>query len=305
MASTKVSGSRSEGLTGLKFILPATILFLAFLLYPMLMNIYQSFFKVLLTGGDVKQTWVGFKNFQQLLQDPVFWSSAKNSLLWAGWAIIIDIPLATGLAVLLWYRVPGWRFFRTAWFVPILLSYVLTALMWSWIFRLDWGLLNTALRALGLDSWVRDWLGSPKTALFCLMSITTWTTTGFNLVLILAGMSAIPGELLEAAQIDGCGLWGRVWHVLLPLTRRVIVTALILAVIGKMKVFDLVWIATDGGPLGSTETVGTYIVRRAFFWAGSFDVGYSAAMATVWFLVIAAISWLLNRFLQVKESLEF
>ena len=175
---------------------------------------------------------------------------------------------------------PGARFFRIAWFTPVLMSYVVVGILWVWIYNFDWGPVNAALRAVGLGGLAKAWLGNPNTALPALIAVTTWMWIGFNMVVLLAALHSLPKEVIEAAELDNCGWGQKLVYVILPLIWPTVLNLLVLSFIGKMKIFDLVWITTKGGPLWSTETVSTYVYKRAFEWS-TFDLGYPSAIATV------------------------
>lgn len=279
--------SRRQRRAAFLFIAPGLILFALFVAYPVVATIHSSFFSIRPQGRTTETAFVGLDWFRKaLFDDKTFRTGMRNSFLWATWSVLIDIPLAFALAYALYKRVRGWHAYRTIWFAPLLLSPVLVGLMWRSVLRYDGGLLNGLLSLLGLGAWTQDWLGQP-TALFWLFLMTTWSTAGFYMVLILAALEDMPKSLLEAAEIDGASEWQRIRHVVLPLLRPVLVTLAILTFVFKMRVFDLVFVTTKGGPYGTTETVVTWIVKRAFFWQGAFDLGYPAAMSTIWLIVMA------------------
>jgi multiple sugar transport system permease protein/raffinose/stachyose/melibiose transport system permease protein len=247
---------------------------------------------------------VWLDNFRQLLGDAIFGKAVRNTLVWALLAVATEIPLGFLLALVLASKLPGAGFFRVAWFLPVMLSEVIVAITWSLIYEPRVGLLNRSLEAVGLSGWIRVWLGDPKLALYALIVVSTWMWTGFNMVLYLAGITSIPKDLLDAALVDGASGWQQVRYVIWPLLRNLTVTLVVLSFTGKLKVFGLPWVATPrGGPLGATETVSTYLVRRAFFYP-TFDLGYPAAIAVVWFLVIMVFAILLMRSLRRRERLE-
>jgi ABC-type sugar transport system permease subunit len=309
--STRITSSADKGTmkvsgrTVLLFLGPAMLFYLSLVIYPLIYNLYLGFFRIRPVEGKIVETWMGLDQFRRILfEDPIFRQAAGNSLTWAVLSVGIEIPLAIFLAVVLSGRLPIKKFFRTAWFVPVLLSYVLAGQLWSWVYRGDIGLLNAVLRGIGLDVLARPWLGSTTTALPALIVVTAWHWVGFSMILCLAAISSIPTEIDDAARIDGAtGLLLR-RYVTLPLIRNTVATATILVFIGRMKVFDLVWVATNGGPMGATETVGTYVVRRAFFF-GVFDMGYASAMSTIWFIVILVVSLVLNKVLWSRERYEY
>ena len=286
------------------FLGPALLFYLAFIIYPILLTVYNSFHSLHMELGMVYD-YVGLENFRQIVtEDGVFWIAARNSLTWGLVASTIDIPLALVLALILHSKVPFARFFRTIWFTPMLLSYPVVGVIWLWVYNYDWGVANLILRAIGMGRYVQPWLSSPTTALPALILVTSWMFAGFNMVVMLAAIHAIPMEYLEAARIDGAGTWHRVIYVVVPLLRPTMVNLAILDFIGKMKQFALVWVMTRGGPMWSTETMATYVMKRAFAWK-TLDLGYPSAIAVLWFIIIFGLSYGLIRFLQRREALEF
>lgn len=286
----------------LAFLLPALTVYSALTAYPVLRTFWNSVHRVLPNRPD---TFVGLTNYLALLgSDDIFWRAVRNSLVWAAIAPPLEVGAALLLALALYARVPGARLFRVAWFTPVLMSYVVVGILWVWIFNHDWGAANALLRAAGLGDWARAWLGRPDTALPALIFVTTWMWTGFNMVVLLAALHSVPSEVVEAAELDHCGWGAKLWHVLMPLVRPTLLNLLVLSFIGKMKIFDLVWITTKGGPLWSTETVSTYVYKRAFEWS-TFDLGYPSAIASVWFVIVMGAVLGLSRLLRTRERLEY
>jgi ABC-type sugar transport system permease subunit len=286
------------------FVGPTVVLYLAFTIYPVLMTFYNSVHTLRMDLG-MQSEFVGLEHFRELLTgDQVFWKAAANSLTWGLVAPVIDIPLALALALLLYGRVPFARVFRTVWFTPVLMSYPVVGVIWLWVYNYDWGMANLVLRAVGLGGYAQAWLASPTTALPALILVTTWMFAGFNMVVLLAALHAIPADYIDAARVDGAGGAGRLWHILIPLLRPTLVNLAILDFIGKMKQFALVWVMTRGGPMWGTETVATYVVKRAFEWK-TLDLGYPSAIAVVWFAIIFSLSLGFTRLLQRREALEF
>lgn len=272
------------------FLGPTLLLYLAFTVYPLFRTFYNSFF--VLPTVDVEK-FVGLDNFRQIVTgDTVIWPAVQHTLFWALCSALLEIPIAFLLALALYARVPGGRLFRLAWFAPMLLSYVVVGPVWLWIYNYDWGPIDGALRAVGLGALARPWLGDLSTALPALVVVTTWMFVGFNMVVFLAALHSLPAELIEAAYIDGAGWWRTVGAIMLPLVWPTVVALTVLCVIGKMKQFALVYVMTQGGPLWSTETVATYVIKRAFQWK-TVDLGYPSALATLWFLATLAVTLLL------------
>ncbi len=284
------------------FLAPALFLFAGFTLYPAARTFYNSLHTIK-PRGVVE--YVGLANVTELLtRDQVFWKAVGNTLIWAGVAPIADVVLGLLLALCLYAKVPLARLLRVVWFTPVLLSYVVVGILWVWIYNYDWGGVNLLLRAVGLGRWAHSWLGDPSTALWAVMAAHAWKWAGFSMVVCLAGLYALPPEVLEAAELDHCG-WGRkLTFIMVPMMWPTLLNLLILSFIGKMKVFDLVWIMTQGGPLWSTETVSTYVYKRAFEW-NTFDLGYPSAVAALWSLVVMGFVLGLTWLLRQRDRLEY
>ena len=303
-AATRRPGPRRPWGAIALFIGPTLALYLAVIIYPILVTFYNSVHTLRMDLG-MQYEFVGLEHFREILgSDDVFWKAAGNSLTWGLVAPLIDIPLALVLALTLYARVPFARFFRTVWFTPVLMSYPVVGVIWLWVYNYDWGMANLVLRAVGLGSYAQAWLASPTTALPALILVTTWMFAGFNMVVLLAAIHAIPAEYVEAARVDGASAWRRTVHIIIPLVRPTLVNLAILDFIGKMKQFALVWVMTRGGPMWGTETVATYVIKRAFEWK-TLDLGYPSAIAVLWFVIIFGLSYGLTRLLQRREALQF
>ena len=284
------------------FLAPALLIYLVFTAYPVFRTLYNAFHTIKPRGVEV---FVGFDNFAEMLTgDMIFWKAVTNTMIWSGVAPLIDVGTGLILALCLYAKVPFARFFRVAWFTPVLISYVVVGIIWMWIYNYDWGIVNGALRAVGLESWTHPWIGDPSTSLWAIIVTHTWKWAGFNMVVCLAALSSLPREVLEAAELDNCGWLKRFWFVMIPMIRPTLLNLLILSLIGKMKVFDLVWIMTEGGPLWSTETVSTYVYKRAFGW-NTFDLGYPSAIAIFWFVVVVAFVLALHALFRQRDRLEY
>ena len=284
----------------LVFLAPALAVYFGLTAYPAFRTIFDSLFTI----EGLERTFVGAANYRELLTDETFWVAVRNTFVWAFVAPVLDVATGLLLALALYAGVPFARFFRIAWFTPVLLSYVVVAILWMWIYNYDWGVVNVALRAIGLDGLARSWLGDPNTALAAVIVTHAWKWAGFNMVVCLAAIHSLPSEVLEAAELDNCGWGAKLRHIIVPMLRPTLLNLYVLAFIGKMKVFDLVWIMTGGGPLWATETVSTYVYKRAFNW-NTFDLGYPSAIATVWFGVVCAAVMVLNRAFKSKDRLEY
>lgn len=282
------------------FLLPSLLLYILFTIYPVIKTFYNSFYKI----GPFKSEFIGIQNFKILLKDSIFWKSAENTVIWTISSIVLEIGLGFFLAFIIFKKIPFHRFFRAAWFLPVLLPYVVTGIMWMYIYNYDWGLLNIILRSLGFTNLIKSWLGNTKTALPCLIVATTWMWTGFNMVILLAAMHSIPSEIIEASKIDGASDFQVILNIIIPLLRSTIANLVVLCFIGKMRVFDIVWVTTHGGPLWATETVATYMYKRAFTW-DIYDLGYPSAVSTFWFIITFIISIFLGKIIRGTEVYKY
>ena len=287
---------------GAVFLGPTLLLYLAFTVYPLVRTFYNSLF--VLPTVDVEK-FVGLENFRQIFTaDTVIGPAVQHTLVWSICSALLEIPIAFLLALGLYARVPGERIFRLAWFAPMLLSYVVVGPIWLWIYNYDWGPIDVALRGIGLGGVARPWLGDLSTALPALIVVTTWMFVGFNMVVFLAALHSLSTEVIEAAYIDGAGWWRTVGSIMVPLVWPTAAALTVLCVIGKMRQFALVYVMTQGGPLWSTETVATYVIKRAFQWK-TVDLGYPSALATLWFLATLVITLLLVQVFQRRPRHEF
>jgi ABC-type sugar transport system permease subunit len=196
------------------------------------------------------------------------------------------------------------RLLRVIWFTPVLMSYVVVGIIWTWLYDYDWGLINEILRWIGLGAFEQSWLGDPSTALWAVMVTHLWKWLGFNMIICLAALSALPKEVLGAAELDACGWWAKLIYIIIPMLWPTLLNLTILSFIGKMMMFGLVWIMTGGGPLWVTETVSTYVYKRAFNW-NTFDLGYPAAIAVLWSAMIIVFVVLMMLLFRQREPLEF
>lgn len=279
------------------FIGPAMVYYVIFILYPILATFYYSLHTIFPSAGQVVMKFVGLDNFVALFSDEIFYTAVQNTLTWGFVGPLIEMVTATSLALLVYFKVPLYRFYRVAWFTPVLVSGVIIGLVFRWILNYDWGLVDVGLRSIGLDQYALNWLGRADTPIWAVIFVHYWATFGYSFVLILAGLSAIPVELLEAAIVDGASRMQTIRSVMLPLLRPTLVTVLILSFLGKMNAFNVVWALTNGGPMHFSETVATYMQKRAFGW-NTLDLGYPSAIGIVWFGVIVAGVGLISRWLR-------
>ena len=269
------------------FLLPAALFYLAVVVLPILLSLFMSFYH-LTPDADA---FTGLANFRRLLHDPVFWQSLLHNLILVVLSLAIQLPLALLLATFLSAPTFGGRLFRGAFFMPMMLSTVVIALVAREIFRPDVGLVNSALKTvLGLHHGP-DWFGQ-SLALVTVIIAVCWRFTGFHMMLFIAGIQSIPEDLYEAARIEGAGSWACFRHVTLPSLRPVIAVCALLSVVGSLKYFDLVFLITQGGPGHASELMTTYMYDQAF---ARYDWGYASAVAVATFVVslLAASAYVL------------
>jgi len=274
------------------YVLPALTVYLLFTFLPILETIRTSFYQW--DGFSQQKTWIGFANYLEIFSDPKFHNALRNNLVFVIFYSIIPILIGLFLASLLSRRpIPGFAFFRTALFLPQVISMVVVGVVWRWMFNPTSGPINIALNWLGLRRFAISWLGDFTWALPAVGSIGTWVQYGFCMILFLAGMQRIQEEYYEAASLDGANALKQFLHITVPGLRSEIAVALVTTIIAALRVFDLVYTTTRGGPGESTMVTGFLIYRSAFMLN---RIGYAAALATVLTLIILIISLLIRRY---------
>jgi multiple sugar transport system permease protein/raffinose/stachyose/melibiose transport system permease protein len=264
-------------LTGYAFVAPALLVLGAFIVYPICYSLWLSFHEW--TGYQVEWgPFVGLQNYVSLAKDEVFWKAAINSVLFVAWRTPLEVGIAFGLALLLNRKMPGRALLRTLFFVPVVMSLIVVTILFQRILEANTGLLNTFLRALGAAALARPWLGDPDTALGAVIAVSVWKNVGFSLVILLAGLQGLPHEVIEAARVDGADGLQLVARIIAPLMRPILAITALLSIISGLKVFDLVFIMTRGGPTYSTEVLATMLYREAFELN---DMGVASAIAVV------------------------
>jgi ABC-type sugar transport system permease subunit len=300
ITATQSKRQKAWGAT-LIFIGPTLVYFLIFIIYPLVATFYYSFHELSPQLGRVVTTFVGLENYKKAFTDDIFLTAVRNTAIWGVLGPALDLCSAIVLSIIVYFKVPLHRFFRTVWFFPVLVSGVIIGLVFRWVLNQDWGLLNTWLRAIGLDQLALNWLGRKDTPLFVVILIHWWSVFGYTFVLALAGLTAIPSELIEAAYVDGATRLQVARRILLPMLRPTLILILILSFIGKMQAFNVVWVLTRGGPVHYSETVATYIQKRVFHW-GTVDLGYPSALAAIWFGVVIVFVGLIQYLNRTRQE---
>jgi len=288
-----------KNITIVAFLLPALVLYGTFVIIP----IFQSFrFSLYHWDGLGPLTrFIGLENYVTLLRDETFWQALRNNFALVGFSLVTQLPPAVLLAVLLTGAIRGRDFFRTMFFSPQILSAVATGYLFYYIYEPTFGMLNQALKLLGLGALARGWLGDQMLALPAVLAVISWRHIGFYMVLFMAAIEGIPDEIFEAAQIDGCNKRQLVWHITLPLMSGAIRTAAVLVMVGSIKYFDLIWIMTRGGPVHASELIATYMYKETFL---NWHMGYGATLAFALFVVAFSASLLFLRLTSRGERAE-
>ncbi|MDQ3779552.1 MAG: sugar ABC transporter permease [Chloroflexota bacterium] len=278
---------------GYFFVLPSLLLYAVFMIYPFFQSIYFSFTDW--NGVTAEKDWIGLANYRRMLDDALLWSSLWHTLIWVVLGTLAPMAIGLLLAMLLWRRPRGFTLFRTVYFMPQVLSSVVIAIVWSWIYNPIFGILNRGLDSVGLDALSRGWLGDTSFALYAVLIAAVWAETGFVFVVFLAGLQNVSKDLLEAATIDGANIWQRFWNVTVPQLANVVNVVTALLLIGGFSVFDIIFAMTQGGPANATEVIATYTYQEAFT---QNRIGYAATLS----LVITLISLIASVvFIRVRE----
>ena len=263
------------------FISPWIIGFILFSAGPVLGSFVISFTQWSMLSAP---SWTGPTNYQRLVNDPLFWQALANTLYFAAGSVGLGLILSFLLALLLNQQVKGMAPFRTIFYLPSVCSGVAVAILWTTIFNPDFGLINSALRAVGITG--PQWLADPSWAMPAMIVMSLWGVGG-SMVIYLAGLQGIPQLLYEAAALDGAGALRKFWHVTVPMMSPIIFFNLIVGVIGSFQAFVQMYVMTNGGPANATLVYLLYLYRTAF---EDFDMGYASALAWVLFLILLAIT---------------
>ena len=296
--ATSVASARRwrEDLTGWAFAAPFVILFGIFLAFPILASFLLSFtsFGLRDLANPIGATFVGLKNYIDLLGDAKFWTSLFNTF----YFVVVGVPVTLALGLLIANALNrGVTRFRTAfrvgYYLPVITSIVAIAVVWRFLLNPDVGLVNMLLAAVGING--PAWLADPVLAMPSIIAMAVWRNLGFAMVVFLAGLQAIPASLYEAASIDGAGRWQAFRFVTIPMLRPTILFMTVITTIGYLQLFEEPFVMTDGGPLDKTLSVTMYMYQLGFKF---FHQGYASALAYVLFVIVATIAFLQFKFLR-------
>lgn len=279
-----LSFRKKEYLLGLLALVPALVLYIVFTCYPLFMSLIYSFTDW--NGYSKNFNWVGLSNFITVLTEKSSLQSFGNTLYFAVLSLLIGLPLQLTLAVFLSTKFKGRRFAQTVLYIPALVSPVIVALTWTSLLQYT-GLFNEFFRSIKADGLVIDWLGDVNVVKNALILVNLWQYTGYGMVVLMAGITAIPAEITEAATLDGAVGLVHFWRITLPLMMPAITVSLFLGITGALKVFELPLILTKGGPRNASTTVVLDIYNNAF---GFERFGVASSMGLIFFVFIAVLT---------------
>jgi raffinose/stachyose/melibiose transport system permease protein len=281
-----------NGFTVFLFVLPALLIYSAYTLNGIIRTFYYSTFHWNGIGPVSRAVNVGLGNFVTLMGEARFWHAISNNFKLVIVSLVFQLSFGMILALIINTGFKGTRFFRTVYFMPLLLSTVATGTFWVMIFHPFSGLFNWILKIISPTKPL-SWLGSEEVVMFALLFVTCWQFTPQYMILLRAGMTSISEDLYEAATIDGASSWQQFWTMTLPLLSRTIKTSAVLSIVGSLRYFDLFWIMTEGGPNGYSELMATFMYKKAF---REDRMGYGSAVAAcmviISFIVIAIFRYI-------------
>lgn len=261
------------------FLIVPVIIYIVWVIAPMIYTFYLS-----LTNWDGLTTpdFIGFKNYIKLFDDKVFFISLANNLKWLAAFITIPVILGLGLAMILNVAIPGDKFFKMTFYMPMVLAMVVSGLIWGWMYHPKGGLINTVIMSTGLVEKGPGWLSNRDLVLWSIIIVAIWRQVGYVMVLFLAGLKSINPQLLDAAHVDGASGWQTFWRVILPLLTPVTVIVLVISVIDSLRAFDLVSVMTRGGPANASSVLANFMYIEAF---NNYKMGYGASIAVILFMI--------------------
>lgn len=272
------------------FLLPAALIYIGLVLLPVVQAIYYSFYRW--NGLGPLESFTGLANYARAFSDRVFLGALGHNLQLVAMSLLIQLPLSLGLALLIREITWGRTLFRTLFFLPFVLSEVVTGVIWNFIYRPEGGLITSMLQSLFPQLEGTALLADPKTVLYALFVVITWKFFGYHMILFIAGLQNIPTEIEEAAAIDGASRLQALRFITIPLLGSTIRLSIYLSVLGSLQFFDLIWVMTTGGPVSASDTMATYLYKFGF---QRFQLGYGSAIAVIMFLICFSFSLVYQR----------
>jgi ABC-type sugar transport system permease subunit len=266
-------------LTPYMFIAFPLLIYTVWVIGPMLYTFYLS-----LTDWDgvSAMNFIRLKNYSRLFRDRVFYTAFLNNIKWIGSFVTIPIAAGLALAMALNRSVPGSKVFKAVFFFPMVLSFVVMGLIWSWMYQPDSGIINSVLRLIGLEDLTRGWLSDPKLVIWSIIFTGIWRQVGYVMLLYLAGLQSVNTDLVDASRVDGAGPWQSFRHVIFPQLAPITVVVIVISIIDALRAFDLVYVMTRGGPFNSSQVLATFMYNEAFW---NYRMGYGASISVVLFMI--------------------
>lgn len=278
------------------FVLPALAVFSLFIIYPLMITVYRSFFQF---DGFKLGEFLGFGNFIEIFQDPAFWLANVNTFKLLFVQLFICGPFSFLLALLVIERKERFRrYFKVAVFLPAVLNVAVIALMWKMMLQPEWGTLDVILTKLGLEFLIVPWLSTKSHAIWIIGFVTLWQYIGFNMLYFYAALKSIPESYFEAASVEGANFWQKAWNISIPLSQEMIKFVLIISITGTMQIFTQIQLMTDGGPGDMTRSLIYQMYYTAF---NLFNFGEAGAVAIIFALQTFAMVLIVNKFVAKKK----
>jgi raffinose/stachyose/melibiose transport system permease protein len=281
------------------YIAPAILMLSLFVYYPLVRNLVNGFYEW--NPFTLDRSFVSIENYTRLFKDPIFYTVLKNNLFYAVISVILQVGLGLVIAAILEDKVfrRFSTFFRTTFFIPVLISMTVIGILFSFIYNPEVGLLNSFLRVVGLGEWAEGWLGNPKTAIFAVIFVSQWQSIGYAVMLFVLAVQKVPGELYEAATIDGAGKLRTFFSITVPQVKEMTFVLLIYTVTGSFLVFSEVYVLTSGGPANSSQVFSTYLYQKAFI---DSEPGFASAIANVILGITLIFYFVQNKVLKTGEE---
>lgn len=257
------------------FLAPAFLVYLVLFIFPTILSVYYSLFDWDAVGQKI---FIGLENYTTMFSDPDYWKVVKNTFTLVGYSLLFQVPPGLILAYMLINTKKGFKFFRSVYFLPVIIAPIAIGLMFFLFYNSEFGLINKVLENLGLAFLKRDWLSDSKVVLRSVVLPEVWQYIGMHFVIFLAALQSIPKEVLESAEIDGTGPFRKFWSIVFPMVWDVVQICVVLTVTGSLKSFDHCWILTKGGPGLESTYLGLYMFKNAFI-SNKFGYGSSVTVS--------------------------
>lgn len=279
------------------FLAPAFIIFSVFTLAALIFAFYLTFHRWSIIEPD--KPFVGLDNYEFMLNDPRFGQSIINTVYFTGASVPISMAIGLGLALLLNQPIRGRAAFRTAYYLPVITPFIVSALLWKWLYNGDFGLFNYYLMKGHIIDEPLLWLSDQNLAMPAVILMSVWAGVGFSMVVYLAGLQSIPAEMYESAVIDGAGGWARLRHITWPMLRPTTLFLLVIGIIGSLQVFTQIFVMTNGGPVNRTTTMVYYMYQWAFKY---YDMGLASTLAMALFLMLLVFTYFQLRLFRQADA---